>query len=308
MSLHPDYTTLLGYTSEELETYFGKYIEQVADYHQMSYQQTLQTIQRWYNGYSWDGANFVYNPFSTLQLFFQKNFSNYWFETGTPRFLVKRLQQEQITALDLESYKTRQGLLESSDITQLNSVGLLFQTGYLTIKAKDQRQVPASYQLGFPNEEVKQAMQYHFLAEYLGKSRENLKAVLMNRLEEALENQNIPRFIKVFQTVFAQIPYNLFIDEEAYYHTVVYLTVNLLGQAMQAEVQTNVGRIDAVLQYDQAVYVMEFKMGSAEEALQQIHTRKYYQTFENQGKDIYLLGVSFDEQEKNIGEWKLEKV
>lgn len=155
------YATMLGYTQGELESYFQGRIEQMAAGWGISQGELLAKIREWYNGYSWQGKDFVYNPFSILQFFDKKSFDNYWFSSGTPTFLVKKIKEFDIDTERFEKYETNQFLFDSYDIDRMNVFSLLFQTGYLTVKAiKETSSGSRIYELSYPNREVKESLNH----------------------------------------------------------------------------------------------------------------------------------------------------
>jgi hypothetical protein len=312
VTLDRRFATLLGYTQAELEDYFSAYIDRLAETHAMSRTDMLAQIARWYNGYSWDGVHTVYVPFSTLVFLDQQTFANHWFSTATPTFLIKLLRQRQIPAYDLDELSADSRLLNSADVNNINVYSLLFQTGYLTIKRTYPGPNGQEYDLGYPNYEVAQAMRSHLLADYLDKPAAQMTTTILSRLQKSLRGQNVEGFIAVLQSTFASIPYTLFLPQEAYYHSLIYLLLKLLGFTIHAEPLTNLGRIDAVLELPEAVYIIEFKMQSSHEnaqtALQQIRDRQYDLPYRNQGKPILLLGILFDPANRNIGEWMVDSI
>jgi hypothetical protein len=307
ITLDPRFATLLGYTQAELEHYFADYIDRLAQTHNLSRADMLAQIAYWYNGYSWDGVNRVYVPFSTLVFLDQQRFANHWFATGTPTFLIKLLRQNQVPAYDLERISADSTLMERADVDNLSVFALLFQTGYLTVKKVHDEITGVLYDLGYPNYEVAQSMQRHLLVDYL-QTNPDLSAALLRDFKEYLTTQNIEAFITRFKAVFADIPENLFLSQEAYYHSLVYLTLRLLGFVIQAERITNIGRIDAVLELPDLIYILEFKMSTGQIALDQIRKKNYAQPYLGRNKTVILLGIAFDKASRNIGEWKHEVI
>lgn len=303
ITLDQRFATLVGYTQAELEHYFADRLEQIAQRYNKSLPDMLAMIAHWYNGFSWDGVNTVYVPFSTLVFLEQQTFSNLWFSTATPSFLIKLLRERQIAPYDLDEISADSKLLDSADVNNINVHSLLFQTGYLTVKSTWLGPTGQIYDLGYPNYEVAQAFQHHLLADYMGKSLERKSTTILNQLQKSLRSQNIEGFIDVLKAVFAGIPHTLFLPQEAYYHSLVYLLLKLLGFTIHAEPLTNLGRIDAVLELSEAVYILEFKMSTAQIALQQIRDKQYDLPFRNQGKPIHLVGIAFDKESRNIVDW-----
>ncbi|MEZ4656995.1 MAG: ATP-binding protein [Caldilineaceae bacterium] len=305
ITLDPRFATLLGYTQAELEHYFPDRLAQLAQRYDLSLPDMLTMIARWYNGYSWDGVNTVYVPFSTLVFLEQQMFANHWFATATPSFLIKLLRQQQIPPYDLDAVSADSKLLDSADVHRINVYSLLFQTGYLTVKSTWHGPTGQEYELGYPNFEVAQAFQQHLLSDYLAPSLGQMSSNLISRLYKVLLTQNIEGFVNILKSIFASIPHTLFLPQEAYYHSLVYLLMKLLGFTVYAEPLTNLGRIDAVLALDEVVYVIEFKMSTADIALQQIRNKQYALPFRNQGKRIILLGLAFDAASRNLVDWQM---
>mgnify|MGYP002398035714 CR=1 FL=1 len=306
VTLDPRFTTLLGYTQAELEHYFPDHLDQIAQRYNKSRPDMLAMIAHWYNGFSWDGVNRVYVPFSTLVFLEQQIFANLWFSTATPSFLIKLIRERQIPPYELEGFSADTKLLDSADINKVDVYSLLFQTGYLTVKRTWLGTEGQMYDLGYPNYEVSQAFQRHLLGEYIGRSLDQKSKTILNKLSKSLHVQNVEGLIKVLKTVYAGIPHTLFLPQEAYYHSLVYLLLKLLGFTIHAEPLTNLGRIDAVLDLPEAVYILEFKMSTAQIALQQIRSKQYDLPYRNQGKPIHLIGIAFDPEKRNIAEWIAE--
>lgn len=329
VTLDTRFATLLGYTQDELEHYFSDYIDSLALRYQASRAEVLEQIKFWYNGYSWDGVQRVYVPFSTLVFFSQQTFANHWFATATPSFLIKLLRQQQLPAYTLDAVTTDSKLLDSADVNQISVISLLFQTGYLTVKQVRRSFQGDEYDLGYPNHEVAQSFQQLLLTDYLTANIDQISITLLANLRKALHTQNVEGFITALRSVFGSIPHTLFLPQEAYYHSVVYLVLRLLGFTVDAERLNNLGRLDAVLELSDVVYILEFKMSEplpkprkrsagkataskpsptpAQRAIEQIRTKQYDLPFRGRGKTILLLGIAFDQENRNISEWLMEK-
>ena len=305
ITMDETFATMLGYTHPELLKYFDDRLNILAK--GAKREQWLEDIRAWYNGYSWDGKNFVYNPFSILNLFQKGKFANYWLETGSPLFLVKLIDKYNIDLPQLERYKTGEEIFSSFDINRMHVVSLLFQTGYLTIKEI----VPGErrkrfYILSYPNEEVKEAFLVYLLGD-LSPGFSDKISVVIDDLKTSLESGDMNRFFNITRSVFASIPYDIFVkDREAYYHTVIYIILMLIGISIEPEDETNLGRIDAVIEEKNTIYIMEFKLGTADEALNQIKEKKYYEKYLSSPKAIKLVGVGFDIEQRNLGDYKIE--
>ena len=302
LTLHPRYTTLLGYTQEELEHYFADHIDPLAA-NFGGREVLLARIKQWYNGYSWDAQHFVYNPYSVLSFFDQGDFQNFWFETGTPTFLVKLLNRQR--KYDLKNLQVSALVLSAFEIERIDAYTLLFQTGYLTICARNEQ----TYTLSYPNQEVKHALLQYLLAEYSGEypSQTAIRAL---QLKQALDQADVAEFVATLNSLFASIPYQIFIaDREAYYHSVIFLALSLVDLFIQVEVSQAQGRPDAVVHTEQAIYVLEFKLDQrAEVALQQITAHDYAAPYRNRGKAVKAVGFNFSSEQKAIDQWEEQVV
>ena len=306
ITLSEEFSTLLGYTQDELPRYFDAHISNLAEKMGEEKNRLLDKIKEWYNGYSWDGNNFVYNPFSILNLFNEKSFDNYWFSTGTPTFLLKLIKQQPYVLPELEQWPVSSYAFDSYDIAHVDIVPLLFQTGYLTIKQITIKEDTNRYRLDYPNREVRDSFLVYLLQEFTRRNK-MFGIQIRDRINGALEKDDIAGFFEEMKTLFASIPYQIFIGKkEAYYHTVVYLVLKLAGAQISAEDSTNIGRMDAVLETGKKIYIMEFKMGSEHDALNQVKEKKYHEKYRGRGKDIVLVGIGFDEEKKNIAGYVLE--
>jgi hypothetical protein len=303
------YATMLGYTDDELLRYFDNRIKEFCTVQGFKREELLDDIKHWYNGYSWDGENFVYNPLSVLKFFHKGQFGNYWFESGTPSFLIKLIKEHKVDVAQLEHYKAGEAIFESFEIGKMNVASLLFQTGYLTIRKVEQiDRNRRLYILSYPNIEVKEAFIEHLLGEFSEKFAEEV-SVIVYELRKTLLTNEIEKFFETIKSVYSGISYDIFVkDREGYYQTVIYLILMLLGIHIQTEVETNIGRIDAVIETDKHIYVMEFKMDSAAEALNQIKEKKYYEKYLTSGKNIKIIGIGFDANERNIKDYMIENI
>ncbi|MFP4395770.1 MAG: AAA family ATPase [Anaerolineales bacterium] len=306
ITLDNRYATLLGFTQEELERDFHDYIQVFAENADASPSELVARIQHWYNGFRFSkrGAP-VYNPFSLLLVCDMQDFRNFWFETGTPTFLIKLLKSKGYDVRELESLRVSELTFSSYEIEDLRPVPLLWQTGYLTIKDYDPRS--RLYRLSYPNYEVQNAFMHHLLDAFSSASDGLIGGYLWDLLD-ALQAQAWEKFFASLGVFFAGIPYDIQIPQERYYQTVFYLIFKLMGLQIGAEVRTNRGRIDAVIELDEGVFIFEFKLdGTAEAALAQIAARGYdeqYRRVEKQ-KPIYHIGVAFGTETRSIIEWQV---
>ena len=309
ITLDDQYATITGYTSEELDTYFAEYLAPLPEKMRLSSEQLMDKIRFWYNGYSWDAKTKVYNPFSILCFFQIAKFRNYWFSTGTPTFLTKQLKQEQTTAYELMHLSAPDTLLASGDLQHVDIVALLFQTGYLTIKAVQEVPSGESYTLGFPNQEVAISFQQYLLAEYAGEPVNKVSRSFILPLTDSLLKADWEAFFRIVQSALASLPYSLFDKQEKYFHSIMHVLLGATGMQVYSEVQTNQGRLDTVVVTYDRVIIFEFKIDQpAASALQQIQEKQYAERFQEAGKPTVLIGVSFSTENRTVGEWVVEKV
>ena len=309
LTLSTDSNTICGYTQADLEHYFTEYFPGLMKEYQLSEKELLSWIKNWYNGYSWNGKaeETLYNPFSILKLFYYRRFANYWFETGTPSFLTHLLARDKIRPEQLEQLTTQETIFFSSDLYNLDVISLLVQTGYLTIKKVILHPSQTRFILAYPNTEVRLSFTNYILAEYMHVSATSIGTDIVINLQNALWEKNWTLFFEKINQVFAAVPYKLFNNNEAYYHSLVHVMLTLTGHLVLSELMSNKGRIDTVLETDDFIVIFEFKMdSSAEAALNQIHEKNYAERYKLNNKEILLAGVNFDSGKRSVVDWKIE--
>jgi hypothetical protein len=303
ITLQEPYAAVCGYTQEELESNFSGYITDAAEYLKMTREKIMERIRYWYNGYTWDGKTAIYNPYSTMKFFNIKTFDDYWFETGTPTFLLEILQRRNRADAVLEPIVVESSVFKGYNPPDIGEVPLLFQTGYLTIKHKELIEGVPSYTLDVPNSEVNKGFMTHLLEVY-GKyssieSIDNLRITMARQITEGDE----PGFAVSLEAMIATVPYQLHIRKEAYYHTIMLIWMRLLGFKIHGEMSNSFGRADAVWEQPGVTVVAEIKYHAKnrissllKKAIAQIHERRYYNRYA--GK-VILLGIAFSG--KNVG-------
>ncbi|MDZ7876642.1 MAG: AAA family ATPase [Saprospiraceae bacterium] len=310
VTLDPRFATLFGYTETELRHYYGEYIAEAAQKFKMSEIAILGHIKNYYNGYSWDGIdeNRVYNPFSIVNFCQSLSFENYWFETGTPTVLVRGARKQQITLEDLENLKTDADLLKSANLKEFYSIALLFQSGYLTIKKAELKELNAVFTLGFPNREVRESFSAYFLAEYVGKNWEETKYTIAFKLKRHLQDQELAEALKIFAPVIASTGYDIVKNTEGYFHTIMHVLMYSTGLVTVSELQGLQGRLDTICLTDKAAYIFEFKINeTATAAIRQIKKNQYADPFLLSNKAVYIIGVNFVTKDKKINAIIVEK-
>jgi len=304
ITMNPDYADLFGYTREELKACFEPYIAAFAREKGMTEAEVREKLEYHYDGYRFSaGDTKVYNPFSVLSSLKQRNFGNYWFETGTPTFLVNLLRERQWHLPELEALEVAEEVFSTYDIDCLKPEALLFQTGYATIHDLQD----GIYTLGYPNGEVKNAFLRQILFSVTqGMSGSGISKFIL--LSKYLREEDFDAFFETVTAIFSAIPYALNARrDEAYFHTMFYLMVSASGADVGNEVLTCRGRIDLVAEFRDSVHIMEFKCNrSAKAAIKQIRKKGYADRYRQGGKKIFLLGVNFSTERRVPAEWKAE--
>ncbi|NHZ71783.1 MAG: AAA family ATPase [Aquificales bacterium] len=307
ISMDNQYAALCGFTQNELETVFPAYLHELAESDGVETAVLHAQIKQWYNGFCFSRKCVpVYNPFSILLLFQMKEFRNYWFESGTPTFLIKLLKNRNYDVRQLDHLEVNELAFSSYEIDTLQIVPLLFQTGYLTIKGYD----PQSrlYTLSYPNFEVEHAFLYYLLGAF-GSVDHTISGGYLWKLIRALQSQDLDRFFEVLNIFFADIPYDIQLKQEKYYQTIFYLLFKLMGLEIEAEARTSHGRIDAVVDTPDTLFLFEFKLdGSAEKALAQIQEREYFARYLDRAKPLTLVGVNFSAKTRSVADWQIARL
>jgi len=298
ISLTKRFGNICGYTQNDIETTFKPYLKDV----------DMIKLKSWYNGYNFLGSD-MYNPFDILK-FIRNDFiyQSYWFESGTPTFLMQLISKYNYFLPKLIDLKVDQRLLNSFNIENLDLEVILYQTGYLTIKDIEiDEDGDILYILKIPNKEVKIALNKYIISYIYKDNTLNAKP-----LSKALREKNLENFKDALVSIFASIPYNNFTKNnmqryEGFYASVVYVYLQSLGLDIVGEDVSNKGRIDLTIKMDQAIYIMEFKV-DGKSALKQIKDKDYAQKYLNDKRDIFLIGIEFDSKERNISNFEFEKL
>ena len=305
ISMDDRYVEICGISEKEVHAYFEEDIHELATATGMSYEQACAELKANYDGYHFtENAVGMYNPFSLLNTFAKKKFGSYWFETGTPTYLVELLKLHHYPIEDLEHIVTSQPVLDSIDTASTDPIPVIYQSGYLTIKGYNK--MFENYTLGFPNREVEQGFFKFLLPNYASVSVSKSPYQIQCFVEEVMAGK-VDDFFDRLKTMFADIPYELARDREVHYQNILYIIFKLMGFYVQVEYHTSRGRIDLVLQTQDYVYVMEFKLnGSADEALAQIREKGYTAPFAKDSRTVYRIGVNFSDELRNIQEVKVQ--
>jgi hypothetical protein len=308
ISLNKEYAGICGISESELTACFQPEIHALADERKLTYEETLAELKKRYDGYHFsEDSEGMYNPFSLLNTFNAGTFRNYWFATGTPTFLVKMLKEIDFDIESLENgVKIPADAISDYRAEHKNPVPLLYQSGYLTIKNYDA--LFDEYILGFPNGEVRYGFFNELLPVYMPEKNIQGEFYAANFIRDLLAN-NVDGFMTRLRAFFAGIPYELNNKEEKHYQTVFYLFFKLMGQFIEVEHRSAIGRSDAVVTTGDTVFVFEFKLtenATAEEAIQQIDDKNYLIPFTAGNKKLVKVGVEFSKEERGINRWVIK--
>ncbi len=316
LTLNKNFSTLVGYTQAELEANFDPHIEAIMNFQNMNRTDTLAMMKDWYNGFSWDGINTLYNPFGTLTFLNEQIFRNTWFSTGTPSFLVDLIKEKEI--FEFEQQWMTDVSLEKYDLDNLDIKPLMFQTGYLTVKERDIKN--GRMLLDYPNREVRDGM-YQFLLDDLTRNTyKDSSGIAVENLSKAFETNDLDKVKLIIDTLFTDLPAPLYEPQntdkrkqlqlsERFFHGTIHLVFKYLGIFIDSEVYSSLGRADSVVTTDTHIYVFEFKYNrSGKAAFEQITKKNYGDKYRTTGKTIVGIGVNFSHITRKINGWVVKNL
>lgn len=305
ISMRKDYVEICGVSDQELHENLDIELHEFAETQDLSYDKLCTKLKEYYDGYHFTHNSIgIYNPFSLLNAFKYKEFGSYWFETGTPTYLVKSLKKHHYDLERMAHEETDAQVLNSIDSESTNPIPVIYQSGYLTIKGYDERF--GIYRLGFPNREVEEGF-IRFLLPFYANVNKVESPFEVQKFVREVETGDYDSFFHRLQSFFADTTYEVIREQELHYENVLFIVFKLVGFYTKVEYHTNDGRIDLVLQTEKFIYIMEFKLnGTAEEALQQINDKRYALPFEADGRKLFKIGINFSEKTRNIEKWVVE--
>jgi len=305
ISMRKDYVEICGVSDQELHENLDIELHEFAETQGLSYDKLCTKLKEYYDGYHFTHNSIgIYNPFSLLNAFKYKEFGSYWFETGTPTYLVKLLKKHHYDLERMAHEETDAQVLNSIDSESTNPIPVIYQSGYLTIKGYDERF--GIYRLGFPNREVEEGF-IRFLLPFYANVNKVESPFEVQKFVREVETGDYDSFFHRLQSFFADTTYEVIREQELHYENVLFIVFKLVGFYTKVEYHTNDGRIDLVLQTEKFIYIMEFKLnGTAEEALQQINDKRYALPFEADGRKLFKIGINFSEKTRNIEKWVVE--
>ena len=304
ISMLPQFVNICGITETELHTYFDESITQLAEANSMSKDKCYERLKYDYDGYHfYPGTEGIYNPFSMLNTMSYKVFKDYWFETGTPTFLVKQLQKTNYPLDEMTHEELSADTLNCIDIMDENPLPLLYQSGYLTIKDYDEEF--KTYTLDFPNREVREGFVKYLVPYYMPKTTERSKFDISKFVREVRAGE-AESFMQRLDSFFANGDYALMGDKELYFQNAMYVFFTLLGFYVEVERHTIDGRMDVLIKAKDYIYIMELKINqSADVALRQIEDKGYALPFADDSRKLFKIGVNFSKEKRCIDDWKV---
>lgn len=304
ITLNTKYAEICGVTEKEIHERLDEEVAKMAEANHLSKDECYAKLKENYDGYHFSEESVgIYNPFSLLNALCDQRFKDFWFETGTPTFLVETLKRNNYELENMTHEEVTTDLLGSLDSIGTNPLPLLYQSGYLTIKSYNPRFM--TYQLGFPNGEVERGFTKFLYIYYTPIRQEQSMHYIVNFVNE-IESGQPEKFMARLDTMFADQNYQIAGDAELYFHNVVYVVFKMLGFYVDVERHTSDGRMDMLIQTKDYIYILEFKMDkSADEALAQIEEKQYAKPFETDSRKLYKIGVNFSNATRRIDEWKI---
>lgn len=305
ISMIPDYVDICGISETELHEYFDESISELSSANEMSKEDCYVKLRSMYDGYHFcEDSIGIYNPFSLLNTFQNKKFREYWFETGTPGFLVEVMRKTSFDVTTLENQTVDSTLMSNADAIFENPVPYLFQSGYLTITGYND--MFRLYQLGFPNQEVKNGFLNCLLKYYVPMSPDMSGTTLIYQLWHSITEGNPKSFMQILSSLFANTSYQIQGETEKDFQYAMYIITALLGEYVQVERTTSNGRIDLIIQTKEFIYIFELKVNAdADVALRQINEKGYAKPFEGDSRKLFKIGVNFSTATRRIEDWKI---
>lgn len=305
ISMIPDYVDICGVSETELHEYFDESISELSSANAMSKEECYVKLKSMYDGYHFcEDSIGIYNPFSLLNTFQNKKFREYWFETGTPGFLVEVMRKTSFDVTTLENQTVDSTLMSNADAIFENPVPYLFQSGYLTITGYND--MFRLYQLGFPNQEVKNGFLNCLLKYYVPMSPDMSGTTLIYQLWHSITEGNPKSFMQILSSLFANTSYQIQGETEKDFQYAMYIISALLGEYVQVERTTSNGRIDLIIQTKEFIYIFELKVNAdADVALRQIDEKGYARPFEGDSRKLFKIGVNFSTATRRIEDWKI---
>ena len=304
ISMDSRYADICGVSETDLKKYFCESVTELAEANGLTEEECLLKLAQMYDGYHFcEDSPGVYNPFSLLNTFDSQRFKMYWFETGTPSFLVEVMRKTSYDITSLSDQEADSSLLSDINSAFLNPIPLLYQSGYLTITGfEPEMQI---YHLGFPNMEVKHGF-LNFLMPYYTPIGPEPPITLISRMVKDLREGNAESLMTRLDALFARANYQIQADSEKDFQYAMYIILELMGEYVETEHATSNGRIDILIRTSGYIYLIEVKTDSTpDEALAQIEEKGYARPFADDPRKIFRIGVNFSKENRRIDGWRI---
>ena len=306
ISMLPAYSTICGITSDELRNVFAEEISTLARNNGLSDDECYRQLQEYYDGYHfYPDSPDIYNPFSLLNTLDNGVFGDYWFETGTPSFLVELLKKSKYLLDNISNEKLYADQLNSINSIDNSPLPALYQSGYLTLK--DYNKEFGVYCLDYPNKEVREGFIKYLIPYYVPKTKDGSPFYVGNFVED-IRSGNVSGFMERLEALFADNNYQIIGDAELYFQNATYVIFKMLGFYVDVERHTSDGRIDILMKTADYIYIFELKIDqSATIALRQIESKEYSLPYQVDKQKIIKVGVNFSTKSRRIDDWKVEE-
>ena len=306
ISMRTDYAGVCGITTDEMLTQMSEYIDDFAEAQQVSREEVIEGLKQQYDGYhfTWPSPD-VFNPFSLLNAFQDRDYTNCWFSSGTPTYLIEMLRKFNVVPSKIGGAKLPASAFDAPTENMRNITPLLYQSGYVTVK--DYNSVSKLYTLDIPNTEIRVGLMDSLLPNYVHEYYDE-GGTTIGCMYEALYHEDLDEMFRLLQAYLLTVPYCDNANSEGHYQQLLYVIFSLFGRYVEVEVRTPTGRVDVVMKTAKALYLLELKLnGSAQAAMRQIELKDYASKFSLSGLPVVKVGISFDPERRTIGEWNIEK-
>ena len=306
ISMRTDYAGVCGITTDEMLTQMSEYIDDFAEAQQVSREEVIEGLKQQYDGYhfTWPSPD-VFNPFSLLNAFQDRDYTNYWFSSGTPTYLIEMLRKFNVVPSKIGGAKLPASAFDAPTENMRNITPLLYQSGYVTVK--DYNSVSKLYTLDIPNTEIRVGLMDSLLPNYVHEYYDE-GGTTIGCMYEALYHEDLDEMFRLLQAYLLTVPYCDNANSEGHYQQLLYVIFSLFGRYVEVEVRTPTGRVDVVMKTAKALYLLELKLnGSAQAAMRQIELKDYASKFSLADLPVVKVGISFDPERRTIGEWSIAK-
>ena len=305
ISMRPDYAGVCGITKEEMLTQMSDYIDDFAEAQEITREEAIEGLKQQYDGYhfTWPSPD-VFNPFSLLNAFQDQDYTNYWFGSGTPTYLIEMLRKFNVVPSKIGGSSVLASAFDAPTENMKDITPLLYQSGYITIK--DYNKTTKLYTLDIPNTEIRVGLMDSLLPNYVHEYCVE-GGTTIGYMYLALLNEDLDEMFRLLQAYLLTVPYCDNANSEGHYQQLLYVIFSLFGRYVEVEVHTPTGRVDIVMKTAKALYLFELKLNmSAQAAINQINLKDYSSKFALAGLPIVKVGINFDPERRTIGDWKVE--